>query len=169
MSSNDQLTPLIEDAHISALMSWFPDAASVAVWSPSNHFPFERERFIHESKLAELASFMLVDARNTPLAFGQYYNRLQCCHLGRIVVDPARRGQGLGRELILKLLAKGTRELGLQRCSLFVLESNTDARKLYSRIGFLETPYPETLPLPNCLYLTLQYPPEQAPDSPPNL
>lgn len=144
-------------AHIAALMAWFPDAASVAVWSPSNHFPFERERFIRESKLHELASFMLVDAADTPLAFGQYYNRLGCCHLGRLVVAPGRRREGLGRELILNLLAKGTQELLTERCSLFVLDYNTAARRLYSSLGFLETLYPETLPLPDCLYLTLDY------------
>ena len=110
------------DAHITALMAWFPDVASVAVWSPSNHFPFERERFIRESKLQELASFILVDAADTPLAFGQYYKRLGLC------------------------------------CSLFVLDYNTPARKLYSSIGFLETPYPETIPQTDCLYLTLNYP-----------
>ena len=146
------------DAHITALMAWFPDVASVAVWSPSNHFPFERERFIRESKLQELASFILVDAADTPLAFGQYYKRLGLCHLGRLVVNPVRRGEGLGRELILKLLAKGTQELGAKRCSLFVLDYNTPARKLYSSIGFLETLYPETIPQTDCLYLTLNYP-----------
>ena len=139
-------------------MQWFPDAASVAVWSPSNSFPFtDRQRFIVESKLDELASWMLVDDADTPLAFGQYYARLGCCHLGRLVVAPARRGEGLGSELIRQLLARGTAELGTTRCSLFVFNYNSVARKLYARLGFVETQYPEKLPLPDCLYLTLQY------------
>ncbi len=148
----------LSNAHIDALMQWFPDAASVAVWSPSNTFPFTgRERFILESKLDEISSWMLVDDADTPLAFGQYYARLGCCHLGRLVVAPARRGEGLGAELIQLLMARGTEELGLGRCSLFVLEHNTVARRLYARLGFVETHYPEALPLPNCLYLTRDY------------
>jgi RimJ/RimL family protein N-acetyltransferase len=148
----------LSNAHIDALMQWFPDAASVAVWSPSNNFPFtDRQRFIVESKLDEIASWMLVDEADTPLAFGQYYTRQGCCHLGRLVVAPQRRGEGLGSELIRLLMARGTAELCTTRCSLFVLGYNTAARKLYARLGFTETQYPEKMPLPDCLYLTLQY------------
>lgn len=148
----------LSNTHIDALMQWFPDAASVALWSPSNTFPFtDRQRFILESKLDELPSWMLVDAGDAPLAFGQYYARHGCCHLGRLVVNPARRGEGLGSELIRQLLARGTAELGTTRCSLFVLDYNTTARKLYARLGFTETQYPEKMPLPDCLYLTLEY------------
>lgn len=144
------------NGHIDALMHWFPDAASVAVWSPSTRFPFDdRARFILEAKLDELPSYMLVDDHDTPLAFGQYYERLGCCHLGRLVVAPGRRGAGLGGELLRQLCAKGAAELGAQRCSLFVLGHNAAARRLYARMGFRETPYPEPLPLPDCLYLTV--------------
>jgi RimJ/RimL family protein N-acetyltransferase len=145
------------NAHIDALMQWFPDAASVAVWSPSNSFPFERQRFILESKLDEIPSWMLVDDADTPLAFGQYYARQGCCHLGRLVVAPQQRGKGLAGELIRRLMARGTAELGVTRCSLFVLNHNSVARKVYASLGFVETQYPEKLPLENCRYLTLQY------------
>lgn len=149
----------LSNAHIDALMQWFPDAASVAVWSPSNSFPFtDRQRFILESKLDEIASWMLVDEADTPLAFGQYYARQGCCHLGRLVVAPQRRGEGLGGELIRRLLERGTAELGTSRCSLFVLSYNAAARKLYARLGFAETQYPEKMPLADCLYLTVDYP-----------
>jgi RimJ/RimL family protein N-acetyltransferase len=146
------------NAHIDALMQWFPDAASVAVWSPSTRFPFtEQARFILESKLDEIPSWVLVDDADTPLAFGQYYARHGCCHLGRLVVAPERRGEGLGAALIRLLIERGTAELGTARCSLFVLDYNTPARKLYAKLGFTETQYPEKLPVPDCLYLTRPY------------
>lgn len=149
----------LTDAHIDALMHWFPDAASVAVWSPSTSFPFtDRSRFILESNLDELPSYMLVDARDAPLAFGQYYDRLGCCHLGRLVVAPERRGEGLGSELVLGLLKKGMAELGTSRASLFVLNYNTRARALYRKLGFAEAIYPEPIPLPDCLYLRRELP-----------
>jgi RimJ/RimL family protein N-acetyltransferase len=147
------------DAHIDALMQWFPDAASVAVWSPSNSYPFnDRVRFLMETKLDELASFFLVDERDAPLAFGQYYERLGCCHLGRLVVAPERRSEGLGSQLIRELMQKGASALNLQRCSLFVLDYNVGARKLYHKLGFRETQYPENMPLERCLYLTAELP-----------
>ncbi len=151
MSSKILVPPT--DAHITALMQWFPDVASVALWSPSNDFPFERERFIVQAKLREIPSFMLVGAAGTPLAFGQYYERLGCCHLGRLVVAPEQRGKGIGELLVRELIVLGTASLGIARCSLFVLDYNTRARSLYRKLGFVETNYPEPLPLPDCLYL----------------
>jgi ribosomal protein S18 acetylase RimI-like enzyme len=161
MSSKVLVPP--SDAHVTALMQWFPDAASVAVWSPSNDFPFERERFIVQAKLRELPSFTLVDAADTALAFGQYYERLGCCHLGRLVVAPEQRGRGVGQLLIEQLIAHGTAALGIGRCSLFVLAHNTRARNLYRKLGFVETQYPEPLPLPDVLYLRRE--PREAGDS----
>ena len=90
----------------------------------------------------------------TLLAFGQIYNRLDHCHLGRLVVSPAFRGQGVGRKLVELLLEEGQRILGLSESSLFVLSDNQAAMKLYQNMGFVETQYPESIPLENCLYLT---------------
>ncbi len=144
-------------AHVDALMQWFPDAASVALWSPANHFPFVHDRFAREAKLEEVPSFMLVDATRAPLAFGQYYLRLGCCHLSRLVVAPAARGRGIGAVLIDQLCRRGCIELDTLRCSLFVLASNDRALRLYLRMGFVETPYPDRLPLPDCLYMTRDF------------
>jgi ribosomal protein S18 acetylase RimI-like enzyme len=94
-----------------------------------------------------------VDAADTALAFGQYYERLGCCHLGRLVVAPEQRGKGIGELLVTELIARGTLALGIARCSLFVLDYNTRARNLYRKLGFVEAQYPERLPLPDCLYL----------------
>lgn len=146
------LVPVAEQ-HVSELMTWFPDSASVALWSPDNSFPFERERFVAEAMLNRVASFVLLDHDESPVAFGQFYPRHGCCHLARLVVAPNRRNAGFGAALVLQLSALGMTALSTSRCSLFVLAHNERALRLYRRLGFIEAVYPEKLPLPACIYM----------------
>jgi ribosomal protein S18 acetylase RimI-like enzyme len=59
-----------------------------------------------------------------------------------LVVDPARRRQGLGRHL-LRWTLRALRALGHQRARLWVTEGNQSARGLYAQMGF--TPYARAL------------------------
>jgi ribosomal protein S18 acetylase RimI-like enzyme len=88
------------------------------------------------------ASFWLSDSGEL-LAFGQYYPRAGRCHVGRLAVNPARRGQGLGTRLIAALVELGAPKLGAEECSLFVSTHNLQAKRLYDRLGFVAVPYPE--------------------------
>lgn len=59
----------------------------------------------------------------------------------RMWVDPALRGQGLGRRLLAHL-TELAREAGLRRLVLDTAEDLAEARALYRREGFVETePY----------------------------
>ncbi|HKJ00777.1 MAG TPA: ribosomal protein S18-alanine N-acetyltransferase [bacterium] len=55
----------------------------------------------------------------------------------RIAVLPALRGQGLGRWLLVRFMARARAE-GLRRAYLEVRESNAAARRLYEAAGFAE-------------------------------
>jgi ribosomal-protein-alanine N-acetyltransferase len=56
-------------------------------------------------------------------------------HITLVAVDPARRRQGLGRRVLLELMAEG-RRLGAERATLEVSAGNTAAQVLYERCGF---------------------------------
>ena len=58
-------------------------------------------------------------------------------HVLNICISPQRRGQGLGRYLLHRLL-DSARWNGAERVFLEVRPSNTDARALYASIGFRE-------------------------------
>lgn len=58
-------------------------------------------------------------------------------HLYDVVVDPTRRGQGLGTRLLRQILSGLDRE-GVRDVTLQVLESNEVARSLYRKLGFVE-------------------------------
>lgn len=58
------------------------------------------------------------------------------CRLGSIIVDPGRRGEGLGRNLmeLLKATAYGTPTV--TELTLGVIAHNSTARSLYESLGF---------------------------------
>lgn len=142
-----------DEADLARVLGWFSDARSVFYWGgPDLSYPLETARFKDESRFHKSHSYVLRNAAQL-LAFGQLYNRLDRIHLGRLVVAPDHRGQGVGEVLINQLISQGRQLLGVAEASLFVLSDNAHAMKLYQRMGFVETPYPKPIPLANCLYM----------------
>lgn len=140
--------------HQALMMSWFTDQESISIWGgPDFHYPFTPETFKADTKFEELNSYSLIDDANCLLAFGQYYLRVGRCHLGRLVVSPLHRGNGFGVQLIKALSELGLKDYGVNTYSLFVLERNVRALKLYQKLGFEVATYPEQIPIDNCLYM----------------
>lgn len=139
--------------HLQQVMEWVKDPKVFDIWAgPGFRFPFTTESFIEDLKLDELHSRVLVD-NDQIQAFGQVYKRLNRTHLGRLVVNPQAQGQGIGTELVERLMLLGDELLNAKGYSLFVLERNIRAKDLYQRFGFKSTDYPEIMPLPDCLYM----------------
>ncbi|HJU38058.1 MAG TPA: GNAT family N-acetyltransferase, partial [Tahibacter sp.] len=137
----------IDDDRIDAMMTWFPDAAACLVWGGVDfRFPYTDETFRTDARIADLPSYALVDDAGAFVGFGQYYRRLGRCHVARLAVAPDARGRGCGSVLIEQLCKLGHRTLGVAGDSLFVLEQNVDAKRLYLRLGFRDATYPEALP-----------------------
>jgi ribosomal protein S18 acetylase RimI-like enzyme len=154
------------------MMSWFPDAASCRIWGgPEFRFPFSEQSFQADSRFAALPSYVYATHR-TLIGFGQYYLRAGRCHVSRLAVSPALRGQGWGSQLLCALIGLGSVALGVDQCSLFVAADNHPAARLYQWLGFVETPYPGPEPASHdILYLTaairaVRRPSSLVPDSP---
>ena len=145
------------DDYLSTLMSWFTDnEVDFHAWSgPGFRYPYTVESFKQDLKYDELASYVLISPDQQLLAFGQYYLRLEKCHLGRLVVNPNKRGQALGGELLHKLCQIGIEQLQVTSCSLFVFTDNQSAIKAYQKFGFVVAQYPEQMPIDNCYYMVL--------------
>jgi ribosomal protein S18 acetylase RimI-like enzyme len=150
--------PLItaQSADIDALMSWFPDQASVANWGgPNFRHPFNRETFREDCRWQTMASFVLRDEDTLQLGFGQLYERSGRTHLARISVNPEHRRRGIGQILVRKLMEEGERLLGLPDFSLFVLTDNPVACRLYTSLGFTIAEFPKGAPMRYiCYYMT---------------
>ena len=129
--------------HLRLLMTWFPDAESCRLWGGTDfRHPFNEDSFVADSRCETLPSYSLVGADGELLGFGQHYDRVGRCHLGRLVISPEHRGEGLGTRLIDKLIELGGPAFGASECSLFVARTNPAAARLYERLGFTIAPYP---------------------------
>jgi ribosomal protein S18 acetylase RimI-like enzyme len=142
------------ESHLLEMMNWFLTEKELMDWSgPNFRYPFNKSSFIEDIKLDTLNSFSLVSKKSELLAFGQYYQRLNRCHLGRLVVNPEYRGQGIAFELMRRICEVGLKELKVEECSLFVLSHNESAIKAYTKFGFRLDNYPDEISIKNCLYM----------------
>ena len=141
-------------SHVESLRSFFSNHSEISQWAgPNFRYPHTTQTFLEDLRYQELSSYSLINDSGELLAFGQYYQRLIHCHLGRLVVNPQLRGLGLAKVLIKELSIIGQKDLCLSSLSLFVLDNNKPAKNLYKTLGFKEKSYPEELPLNNFLYL----------------
>jgi ribosomal protein S18 acetylase RimI-like enzyme len=151
-----QLIPA-KTEHVKEIMTWFNNESELSSWSgPNFRYPFTLETFQHDLQLNKLNSYALVSLDNKLMAFGQFYLRLDRCHLGRLAVSPNFRGQGVAGLLMSSLCEIGHRELDTTESSLFVLADNNSAITAYEKFGFKQQDYPEPMPIKNCLYMTKQ-------------
>lgn len=140
--------------HLLEMMSWFSSEHELIDWSgPNFRYPFNLPSFVEDLKLSTLSSYALVSNESEFLAFGQYYQRLGKCHLGRLIVNPKFRGKGIASKLMYNICELGLKELEVKECSLFVLVHNEKAIKAYEKFGFSFANYPDKMPLDNCLYM----------------
>jgi ribosomal protein S18 acetylase RimI-like enzyme len=142
-------------SHIETLSTWCNSQHEIEQWAgPNVRFPYTSQTFLEDIKYLELPSYGLINHNNELVAFGQFYERLSHCHLGRLIVNPSFRSQGVAKKLIKELSIVAKKTLKLSALSLFVYADNSSALGLYKKLGFIEKVYPEKIPMKNCLYLT---------------
>lgn len=140
--------------YINTLMCWFTNQDELISWGgPSFSVAFTQESFLENLNVECLDSYFLVSDFDEVIGFGQFYQRLGKCHLGRVIIKPESRGQGLSSVLITHLMQVGMGKLNTKSCSLFVYEHNKIAISTYQKLGFELTVYPDKLPFQNCLYM----------------
>ena len=128
---------------IEILKSWFPDKESSYYWcGPGLRFPFSHESFLEDIHWNKMATYSLRNDEGQFIGFGQYYEKLQRCHLARLVVSPSQRSMGIGHKFIFQLMSVGMKDLGTNECSLFVVNDNEKAISCYQSLGFQKQEYP---------------------------
>jgi ribosomal protein S18 acetylase RimI-like enzyme len=144
------------DAEIDEVMCWFPDARSVDIWGgPGFRFPFTRDSFLEDCKLARMSSYCLRNPGGEIAAFGQFYDRQGRAHLARLISNPGKRRQGAARRLIEMIIRTASRAGDYAEASLFVYRDNAPARACYLSLGFRIEDYPDDAKMKDrCLFLT---------------
>lgn len=110
--------------------------AIAAIARVSFPHPWTRDMFAQELSSQPLSrSYVLRGADGTVAAFCTCWLILDELHVNTIAVAPARRRQGLARELLAHVFAEA-RQSGAKRALLEVRASNAPAIRLYETFGF---------------------------------
>ncbi|MBR4760428.1 MAG: GNAT family N-acetyltransferase [Lachnospiraceae bacterium] len=133
------------DRDFPVIKDWITDERTHAMWCANRtSFPIEKESFDQLLKdIAERCNdkpFVALDENGAVVGFFCYSLNTDTREgmLKFVMVDPARRGKGLGREMIRSATAYAFDETGAKAVQLMVLSANERARKCYEGAGFTE-------------------------------
>ncbi|MGI5330528.1 GNAT family N-acetyltransferase [Actinomadura nitritigenes] len=133
------------EADAPALVSWVDGPATLVMWSGPSGFtwPLDRAQLARYSAKAGpgLRIWTFTDEENPaePVAHASLAVDPQgrTARLGRVLVDPAQRGRGLGAALVRAVQRVAFDEVGVHRLGLGVFAHNGTAIALYERLGFV--------------------------------
>ena len=111
----------------------------------SFHTPWSRQAFLHELERNQVAGLWVAragrsggaDGTGTVVGYLCLWAVADEVHVTNLAVDPAWRGEGIGR-LLLGTLLVHHRAGGAHRAFLEVRPGNVGARRLYKGLGFRE-------------------------------
>lgn len=130
-------------ADLDILLSWVPSEADMVLWSGRTFtWPLDR---------GQLESYLQNDQRRcwtgldmvsgNPVAHASLLVDAEAAmmRLGCILLDPAARGRGLGRELINTAVRTGFEIMEVPAMKLGVYSHNVSARRVHEDLGFQMT------------------------------
>ena len=131
-----------------AIVSWSEDEAAFRNWSADRFstFPITAEDLNrHYEAMAESDSFFEFTAFDKSGPLGHLIMRFTndektTLRFGFVIVDPCKRGQGYGREMLNLAIRYAFDFLKVERITLGVFENNLPAYRCYRAAGFQETP-----------------------------
>jgi [ribosomal protein S18]-alanine N-acetyltransferase len=92
----------------------------------------------YEAELArpEVCKVFVIRTADAPVAgFAAFWRVVDEMHINNLAVHPAWRSRGLGRRLLVEVMAAAAR-MGVRRATLEVRRSNLPAQRLYASAGF---------------------------------
>ena len=133
------------------IVSWIPDEKALRQWSADRYpaFPITaadvNEKYLLRNGDCPAGQFYPLTAVEEESIAGHLILRFTdaertAARLGFVIVDSARRGQGLGREMLRLAVRYAFDALGAQRLTLGVFENNLPAYRCYKAAGFRDVP-----------------------------
>lgn len=119
------------------ILSWCRDEKSFYQWSAGvlGNYPITQDDFSFVEKLMPFTAF----DESGILGFFTFRKPNESCNelrFGFVIVDPERRGQGLGKAMLRQGLKFAFELYGADRVSLGVFENNPSAYYCYKAVGF---------------------------------
>ncbi|MCA9244804.1 MAG: GNAT family N-acetyltransferase [Phycisphaerales bacterium] len=123
--------------HAELVAAWAPTVDDCWRVAPRTAPPLSAAKVLEWGREGEPLSLFRVGAE-TPVAYAELnlLNRVQATYwIGHVLVDPAERGQGVGRELMRQVLWRAFNVRGASRVSLVVFPDNPAAIACYKSVG----------------------------------
>lgn len=137
-----------QDPDAAAILSWCRDEETFYHWTAGvlGDYPLTEEGF---RKTGELMRFTALEDREIAGFFTARNpgGTLEELRFGFVIVDPARRGRGVGRAMLQLGLDFAFRIYRAERVTLGVFENNLPAYRCYTSLGFRETGAREAYPI----------------------
>jgi [ribosomal protein S18]-alanine N-acetyltransferase len=135
--SSDWTVARPTDAHAALVAGWPSSAEEAGRWCSRAEHPFPPEAVTAWWEDADVSPWLLLDPYGVPVAYGEVWDDADEdeTELARLIVDPARRRQGVGRRLVDELVAIA-RTAGRSSCFIRVAPHNDAALALYRAAGF---------------------------------
>lgn len=129
------------------LIGWIPTVHALVQWAgPSFHFPLDPSQADDYMAPAREPSPTRRVYRAVLSTGGEVVGHIDLSNIDhenrvasvcRVLVDPARRGQGIGPQMVRQLVHVGFDELHLHRLDLRVFDFNAPAIACYEKVGFV--------------------------------
>jgi ribosomal protein S18 acetylase RimI-like enzyme len=134
-----RLTPF-DPAHAATVAAWAGSAAEVLAWCSHPRSPVPPEVVAGWGGQDGVRAFSLRDDDGAPVAYGEVWTDDDEAEteLARLIVDPARRGRGVGRELVARLTERARRTY--PAVFMRVRPDNAPALRCYAAAGYVRVP-----------------------------
>ncbi|WP_354211734.1 GNAT family protein [Arthrobacter sp. UYCu511] len=130
-----------KEADLATVVEWVPDAAALYLFTgPRLRWPLTTEQLSEMESEPNLSAWIGASSSNG-MSVGHFdlTQHDETFRIGRVIIDPAQRGQRLAATLVELAVAK-VQALGASRITLNVIAGNSPAIRTYERIGFRTYP-----------------------------
>ena len=146
------------DEDLKTLISWVKDREACKLWAgPHVRFPLTLQSLKKDIECSEDNTFVMADDAGEPAGLGQLLEKENGrIHMARVIVSPLQRAKGFGEILCRLLIDEGLKRFGKVYFTLNVYSINTNAVRLYQKLGFIPQPVPpDSIPDKDVVYMTL--------------
>lgn len=129
-----------QPAHAALVVSWVRDADELTFVSPETQSPLTAEKVMAWGGPAHRQYVLIAAGETVPLGYAELNDmphRPQQKWIGHLLLDPARRGTGLGRACVAALLIEAFERLEAEAVVLVVSPSNEPAVACYRGAGLV--------------------------------
>lgn len=138
-----EIRPLVA-ADFASIKEWFADEAALVQWAgPDIRYPLDApqiDAMLEEAARQPPVRLLWVGLEDDAVAAHAQLAidwRHGLVRLGRVALDPARRGQGLAVPFLAKVRDAAFALPGIERLELYVYTFNEAAIRTYRRLGFV--------------------------------